>query len=228
MYLNTESKTAKSTQRKLSRIVHTDFTVMAGRHLFSFWEEIAEAYLWRCYITILQISSLPGSQHHGVRDKPGSLLLPNICPSMEKLKQSSCQHSTSSKMGLKSQETKRRPGQVTSPLTQLGACFLACRKSFAMGGTMQDVCGEPGAAGGQTAESFFSNWLLFHLGKGRDILAPCQIKSGSIPLHVTSSQVTSEHSGPSTNWKHWGNHADLFLALPQVIQAGNHWSVSIF
>lgn len=36
MYLNTESKTAKSTQRKLSRIVHTDFTVVVGRHLFHF------------------------------------------------------------------------------------------------------------------------------------------------------------------------------------------------
>lgn len=130
--------------------------------------------------------------------------------------------------GSKSQETKRRPEQVTSPLTQLGACFLASRKSFAMGGTMQDVCGEPGVAGGQTAERFFSKWLLLPLGKCTDILAPCQMKSGYIPLHVTSPQVISEHSGPSTNWKHWGNHADLFLALPQMIQAGNHWSLSIF
>lgn len=47
-----------------------------------------------------------------------------------------------------------------------------------MGGTTQDGCGEPGTAGGQTAESFFSKRLLFHLDKCTDMLALRQMKSG--------------------------------------------------
>lgn len=36
MHMNTASKTAKSTQRKLSKTAHTDFTLVASRHLFHF------------------------------------------------------------------------------------------------------------------------------------------------------------------------------------------------
>lgn len=85
----------------------------------------------------------------------------------------------------------------------------ACRESFAMRSTVQDVCGEPGAAGGQTAEIFFSKWLLFLLGKCTDMPVMGQMKSGYMLLDVASPQVTSEHSGPSINWKHWGNHIVL-------------------
>lgn len=147
MYTNTEFKTAKSTQRKLSRTAHTDFTLVVSRHLFHFWEEIAETYLWSCYLTVLQISSLPGSQHHGIRDKASWLLLPDIHLTYGKAQTGLLPAQHIKQDGSNSQETKRQPGQVTSPLTQLGWSFLACRKSFAMGGTTQDVCGEPGAAG---------------------------------------------------------------------------------
>lgn len=50
---------------------------------------------------------------------------------------------------------------------------------------------------------------LFHLGKRIDMLVLCQMKSGYIVLQVTSLQVTSEHLGPSTNWKGRGNHTML-------------------